>query len=282
MEAGWEFRVLGPIEARHNGAPAQIRAAKQRTVLAMLLIEANRVVPVEMLATGLWGRNPPAGCRNTVQNYVLRLRRALVACGGPDPVRTRPHGYLVELDELALDVGRFDSLVAQAKTAAAEGAAELVQTLLSDALALWRGRPLMDAPSEHLHRELVPALDERRLDAVELRVSAAIASGRHRDVLSELHELTTRYPLREQFWAQRMIALCRCGRQAEALDCFRTVSRLLGEELGIDPSAELQRLHHQVLARDPELAAPAGWPVGGLRIIAQRRKDSRPMVRITG
>jgi DNA-binding SARP family transcriptional activator len=282
MESGWDFRILGPLEVSYNGRAVPIRAAKQRVLLAVLLADADRVVPVETLATRLWASVLPRAHRNTVQNYVMRLRRALVSSGGPDPVVTRPNGYAVEIGEQQLDVRRFDALVRRAKHAATEGRLEQVCAVLSQALTLWRGQPLVDAPSEYLHREFVPALTESRLNAIELRIAAAISLGRHQDVLAELRELTTNHPLREQFWAQRMLALYRSGRQAEALVCYRTIHRLLDDELGIYPGAELQRLHQQVLTADPELAVSRTALVSEIRTPVTVAEPSRVAHRLVG
>lgn len=253
---GFEFGVLGPLKVLHDGAPVAIGAAKQRVLLASLLIDANRVVPVETLTARLWGETPPDGARNALQNYVMRLRRVLGGTGGSDPVLTRPQGYLIGVADGAVDLHRFDALVRRARAAVAVGEADQASALLREALGLWRGQPLSDVPSELLQREVAPALAERRLGAVELRIQADLALGRHGDVLPELRELTAAHPLRERFWAQWMLALCRSGRQGEALQCYHTVGELLSEELSIDPGAELRELHRRLLAADPALAGP--------------------------
>ncbi|MER5319621.1 AfsR/SARP family transcriptional regulator [Streptosporangium roseum] len=273
---GFEFGVLGPLKVLRGGDPVAIGAAKQRVLLASLLIDANRVVPVETLTARLWGEAPPCGARNALQNYVMRLRRVLGGAGGSDPVLTRPQGYLIGVADEAVDLHRFDALVRRARAAVAAGGAEQASALLWEALGLWRGQPLSDVPSELLQREVVPALAERRLGAVELRIQADLALGRHGDVLPELRELTAAHPLRERFWAQRMLALYRSGRQGEALQCYRTVGELLSEELGIDPGAELRELHRRLLDADPALAGsdPSG---GGAPIRpGVRDGDARP------
>ncbi|MEU8246106.1 BTAD domain-containing putative transcriptional regulator [Nonomuraea sp. NPDC048916] len=250
---GFEFRILGPIEVRCHGAPVTVRAPKLRILLAALLLDAGRVVTVETLMERLWGDDPPDGARNTLQNYVLRLRRLL---GGPAehvPLVTRPQGYLIEPAPGALDLHRFDALVSRARAAATAGEMEQASALLEEALPLWRGEALSDVPSEVLRRDVVPVLNERRLDAIELRVDADLALGRHESLVAELHELTTAHPLRERFWAQRMVALYRSGRQGDGLRCYRTVRDLLAEELGVDPGVELRELHQRLLAADPAL-----------------------------
>ncbi|WP_413760784.1 BTAD domain-containing putative transcriptional regulator [Streptomyces sp. MMBL 11-3] len=252
MSARYEFGVLGPLEVRRDGQPVHIGAAKVRLLLAALLTEANQVVTVESLVHRLWGEQPPGRARNTLQNYVLRLRRALDCPPDGAPVRTRPHGYVVEAASDTLDLHRFTALVRQGRTALAEDAAARAAPLLREALGLWRGDPLCDLPA-HLLQDVVPALDEQRLDALELRIEADLALGRAAAVLPELRGLIAEHPLRERFWAQRMLALFRCGRQGEALECYRTVTGLLAEELGVAPGPELKRLHRRLLAAAPDL-----------------------------
>ncbi|MFD3578726.1 BTAD domain-containing putative transcriptional regulator [Streptomyces sp. NPDC058644] len=251
----FEYRLLGPLEVLFDGRPVAMRAAKQRALLASLLIDANKVVPSETLIARLWDE-PPDGARNALQNYVLRLRRTL-GCGSRGPIRTCADGYLVHVPDEALDLHRFDALVARARSAAAAQATERASALLGEALALWRGEPFSDVPSERLRLDVAPALHERRLAALELHTDADVRLGRHADVLPRLRELTAAHPLQERFWAQRMLALYRSGRQSEALDCYRTVSALLVEELGVNPGPELWQLHQRVLTADPSLTAPS-------------------------
>ncbi|WP_202121372.1 BTAD domain-containing putative transcriptional regulator [Streptomyces sp. BA2] len=251
----FEYRLLGPLEVLFDGRPVAMRAAKQRALLASLLVDANKVVPTDTLIDRLWDE-PPDGARNALQNYVLRLRRTLSGPSG-GPIRTCPHGYLIDVPEDALDLHRFDALVSRARTAGAARSTERASALLGEALALWRGEPFSDVPSERLRLEIAPALNERRLGALELRTDADFQLGRHTDVLPRLRELTAAHPLQERFWAQRMLALYRSGRQGEALDCYRTISALLLDELGVDPGAELWQLHQRVLTADPSLTAPA-------------------------
>ncbi|MEU7467672.1 BTAD domain-containing putative transcriptional regulator [Streptomyces sp. NPDC044984] len=252
MSTRYEFKVLGPLEVLRDGRPVRIDAAKVRLLLAALLARANHVVTVETLVNRLWGEHPPGRARNTLQNYVLRLRRALDCPPGGAPVLTRPHGYLIEAAPDDLDLHRFTALVRQGRTALEEGAAVRAAPLLREALGLWRGDPLSDLPA-HLLQGVVPALSEQRLDALELRIDADLALGRAADVLPELRGLVEEYPLRERFWAQRMLALFRCGRQGEALESYRTVTALLADELGVAPGAGLRQVHRWLLAAAPNL-----------------------------
>ncbi|MEU1003103.1 BTAD domain-containing putative transcriptional regulator [Streptomyces tibetensis] len=209
---------------------------------------------METLVHRLWGDSPPGRARNTLQNYVLRLRRALSCTVGGAPVLTRPHGYVIETVPDALDLHRFTALVRQGRTALDEGAAARAAPLLGEALGLWRGDPLSDLPA-HLLQGLVAALDEQRLDALELRIEADLALGRAADVLPELRGLIEKYPLRENFWSQRMLALFHCGRQGEALESYREVTALLADELGVAPGAGLRQVHRRLLTATPDLIA---------------------------
>ncbi|MEV5891752.1 AfsR/SARP family transcriptional regulator [Nonomuraea fuscirosea] len=249
----FEFGLLGPLTVTYAGVPLQVGAARQRALLASLLVDANHIVPADELIARVWRGDRVGNARANLHTYVMRLRRTLAAGGAPDPIVTRPEGYLIEVPDEALDLHRFDALVSEARTADPERTA----ALLEEALALWSGSPLSNVPSEVLHREVVPGLAERRTLALEAYIDAELALGHHRDLVVRLREVTARYPLRERFWTQRMTALYRCGRQAEALECFRTVNALLTEELGIEPGEEIQELHRAILARDPRLGAPA-------------------------
>ena len=252
-----EFRLLGPLEVRSDGQVIALTSAKQRVLLAALLVEANRVVPAGRLISRLWDDESPASARATLQSHVMRLRRTLGAAGAA--LVNHADGYLIEVAPDCLDVERFESLVRQANGVGPARAAEL----LRQALAEWHGDPLSDIPSAHLRGEVVPGWQERRLAAVELRIDRELRLGRHVDVLAELADLTGRYPLRERFWAHRMRALHRAGRPAEALRCYDTVRDLLAGELGVDPGAELRDLHQVVLGGEAAVAAQ----------VRQRRND---------
>jgi DNA-binding SARP family transcriptional activator len=248
--AEFEFKLLGPLEVMTSGYTVPIKAAKQRVVLASLLVDTGRVVTVDQLVTRLWDNAIPDGARATLRNYVMRLRQALNMTAATGSIVTCAEGYCLDLSGHELDVLRFEALLEQAKGATADGRSDRASALLASALGLWRGAPLSNVPSEVLHREVLPRLDEQWLLARELRIDAALAVGRHQDITVELGELTERHPLRERFWAQRMLALYRSGRQAEALDCYRHLSTLLAAELGINPSPELQSLHQAILTNN--------------------------------
>jgi DNA-binding SARP family transcriptional activator len=275
--ARFEFKLLGPLEVCAGGCPVPIRAAKQRVVLASLLVDAGRVVAVDQLITRLWDNAVPDGAQGTLRSYVMRLRQALYTTAATGPIVTCAEGYCIDLSGHALDLIRFETLVGQARTATAQGRADRASALLSDALVLWRSEPLSNVPSDVLRRDVLPRLGEQWLLARELAIDAALDVGRHQEITAELGELTTRYPLRERFWAQRMLALYRSGRQAEALDSYRSLSTLLAGDLGINPSPELRSLHHAILTNDPRLrTTTATSRVSGTAGV--RKKTGRPLL----
>jgi DNA-binding SARP family transcriptional activator len=237
-----EFAILGPLEAQQDGEPIQLGGPKQRALLAMLLLEAGRVVSLDRLLEALWEDNPPATATASLQNFVAQLRKAL----GPDAIETRPPGYLVRLGPEQLDLARVRSLVDAAR------ASEPVRraALLDDALALWRGEPLAEFRYEAFAREEIARLEEFHLTLVEERAEAKLAIGAHAEVVSELEGLVRAHPLRERLRAQLMLALYRSGRQAQALEVYREGRELLVEELGLEPSPLLRGVHASILRQE--------------------------------
>jgi DNA-binding SARP family transcriptional activator/tetratricopeptide (TPR) repeat protein len=260
-----EFGVLGPLQVRSDGRPVPVGAPLQRALLAALLLHANQVVAAEQLIDYLWDQTPPPSARTTLQNYILRLRRLLPerperAAG--QLLVTRAPGYLLQLRPGELDLDRFQGLVADARASTTHGQIERAASLLRDALALWRGPPLCDVASETLRRLHLPRLEDQRLGALEARIDAELGLGLHGELTGELHGLVEEQPLRERFRAQLMLALYRCGRQAEALEVYRSTWRLLHDELGIQPGPELRRLEQAILGEDSSLDLPASTAPG--------------------
>jgi DNA-binding SARP family transcriptional activator/tetratricopeptide (TPR) repeat protein len=259
-----EFRVLGPLQVLLDFEPLLVRAGRQRALLVSLLLRAGTSVSVDELAGNVWGDDPPARARATLQTYVMRLRQLL----GPSvPIRTVPDGYLIDVDEKTIDLMRFEPLIEQGEQERAAGNLQAASAAFAAALGLWRGPALVDVPSEILHRDEVPRLNERRLHVLERRVEVDLELGRHGQLVAELSRLTSEHPLRERFWAQLMVALYRSGRQSEALAAYQRVSRLLGEELGIDPGDELRRVHGQVLSGSIDSVAAAS---SGASVVAAK------------
>ena len=255
-----EFGILGPLEVSRRGRLLPLGGPRQRAVLALLLLEANRVVSLDRLAEDIWSGQPPEGWVTTVQIYVSHLRQALEpgrARGAAGEVLvTRNHGYLLRVDSERLDAALFQDGFAAGRAALEAGQyAEAAETL-RQALGLWRSGVLADLSDYAFTRPEAARLEELRLAAVEARIDAELALGRHDALTAELEQLVAAHPLRERLHGQLMLALYRCGRQADALAAYRRVRELLAGELGIDPGEPLRRLHATVLAQDPAL----DWP----------------------
>jgi DNA-binding SARP family transcriptional activator/WD40 repeat protein len=243
-ERDMQIRLLGPVEVSVDDRAVALGGAKQRAVLAMLAIEANRTVTIDHVIEGLWGEHPPASATKMVQNYVWRLRATL-----DDPaaeILTHGRGYELRVDRQSVDVGRFEALLAEASSEQPNGAAR-------EALALWRGPALADVADEPFAAPVIRRLEELRLDALVLAIDAELAAGRHQEVAAEIDALIGEHPLHERLHAQRMLALYRCGRQADALEAYRSARRTLVDEVGLEPGPELQRLHDAILRQDPAL-----------------------------
>ncbi len=247
-----EIRILGPLEAESEGRAVPLGGPGERKVLALLALYANRVVSTDRLIDELWGDEPPQTARNIVQRYVSNLRRSLGLMG--ERIETRPPGYLLQVDEDELDATRFERHLSAARRA--DDPHQAVAGL-GAALALWRGRTLDDIePSPSIETETA-RLEELHLNAVEARIDADLALGEDAVLVGELEGLVHLHPLRERFRAQLMLALYRAGRQSDALRVYQDARRLLGEQLGIEPSAELQDLEDRMLRQERDLLLPS-------------------------
>lgn len=247
-----------------NGQQIVLGGSKQRALLGLLLLHANRVVSRNRLIDELWNGSPPDTAATALQVYVSQLRKAL----GRDTIVTQAPGYLVSAEPGALDSERFAQLVQEARGSEPDVAAER----LREALALWRGPPLADL-DDSIARPERAELEDRRAATLEQRIDADLELGRHAEVVSELEALVREDPLRERRRAQLMLALYRSGRQAGALEVYRSGRRLLDKELGLKPDDELQRLERAILNHDPSLESPV---VAGVKrpSVAQRRRAS--------
>ena len=252
-----EFRLLGPLEAVVDGTPVRLAAEKPRALLALLLLNRNRVVSMERLVDELWGEEPPARATKALQVYVSQLRKAL----GPERLVTRPPGYELRVDEGELDVARFESLVAAAREQLSAGNARAAVKGLREALELWRGPALREFRAEPFAELAAARLEDQRLAAVEDRLQAELDSGGDAArVVPELEELVAAEPLRERPRELLMLALYRSGRQADALDLYRRTRDLFVNELGIEPGPGLRELEQAVLRQDTALRAPPRRP----------------------
>ena len=256
-----QFRVLGPLEVDAGSGPIPLGGPKQRAVLAHLLLHPNQLVPSGALIDELWGDEPPETARNTLQTYMSHLRKAL----GEGRLVWRSPGYVLSVDPSELDSSRFDDLVREAKKALAVDPSVGV-SLLDDALALWRGPAFADVAEEASLLAEASKLDDLRLAAQEERLEGLLGSGQTGRAVGEAEALLARHPLRERPWGQLMLALYREGRQADALAAFQRARAILADELGIDPSPELVRLHERILGQDPALDL-RGEPLRGYRLM---------------
>jgi DNA-binding SARP family transcriptional activator len=252
-----EFRMLGPVEAVVEGELVALPAGKPRALLAALLLNRNRVVPVSELVDDLWSEEPPDTATKALQVYVSQLRKAI----GADRLVTKPPGYSVRVDDSELDLDVFERLVLEGRERLAAGDAEAAAERLGEALELWRGPPLAEFRAEPFARDAGARLEESHLATVEDRVEAQLALGRHDRLIPELEEFVRRHPFRERPRGQLMLALYRSGRQADALDLYRRTRETLVEELGIEPGPALQQLEQAILRQDRDLQAGRPRPV---------------------
>ena len=267
-----QFRVLGPLEVDAGSGPIPLGGRKQRAVLAHLIVRANELVPAETLIDEIWGEEPPEKARNIVQSYISHLRRAV----GQDRIEWRAPGYRLRLDDPELDAARFESLVREAKKALPVDP-NLAVGLLEDASALWRGPALAEFADQPSLLAEATRLDDFRLEAQEDRVEGLLAIGAPARAIGELEVLLAHHPLRESLWGSLMLALYREGRQAEALGAFQRAREILADELGIDPSHELVRLHERILRQEPGLDL-RGERLRGYRLLEKISQGPRGVV----
>jgi DNA-binding SARP family transcriptional activator len=242
-----EFRVLGPLEIVRGSHPVELSAAKQRTLLAVLICHRNNPVSTDQLIDSLWGPRPPRTAADNLRVYVHHLRRAL---GDGDRIMRRQHGYAAIVAPAELDVDRFGELARRGQETDDPHAAASV---LRQALDLWRGTPYAELTGVPALHEEARRLEEHRQTVLALRIEADLTLGRHTELIAELSRLATTNPLRERLQAQLMLALHRAGRRVEALEVFNRLRVRLADELGLDPSPSLRQLQSAILRGDPLL-----------------------------
>lgn len=252
------FSVLGPLEAASENGPMDIEGMRQKIVLAMLLLEPEKVVSTDRLIDAVWEDDPPSTAREQIHFCVSRLRRVMSRAHGANLIETRKPGYLLRLDDCTLDTQIFDARVAEGRRALGQGDHASVIASMRGALALWRGAALSDITAPTIQHRVVH-LEERRLRTLEQCIEIELAAGLDQDVAGELATLTRQHPLRERFHALLMMTLYRHGRQAEALQVYRNVRHVLMDELGIEPSADLRSLHREMLTGGHVLGPAASW-----------------------
>jgi DNA-binding SARP family transcriptional activator/streptogramin lyase len=274
---GLSFRLLGRLEACDDDVELDLGPRKQRAVLALLLLSANRVVSTERLIDDLWGDSPPSTARATLQVYVAGLRKAL-GDGGASLV-TRAPGYVLELQPGALDLERFTQLRAEARGSSDD---ERRAALLHEALTLWRDVPLPELRAEPFSSAVVAQLDELRLATLEERIDADLALERHGALVTELESLVAEHPYRERLRAQLMLALYRSGRQADALDVYQAGRRVLQDDLGLEPGKGLRDLEAAILRQDDALLPPRPVPAAEPEQLPPPHRFSRRAVVAAG
>jgi DNA-binding SARP family transcriptional activator len=274
-----EFLILGPLEVLDQGRPIALGGARQRALLALLVIHANETLAIERLIDELWGERPPATAAKTLQVHISRLRKTLgLTRSDRDSgvVVTREPGYELRVDPERIDSRRFERLIAEGRRELLARHPERALSLLGEALSLWRGPPLAEFAYERFAQGEAGRLDELRVGAVEELIEAKLALGRHADAVGELERLIREQPYRERPRAQLMLALYRCDRQADALQAYQDARRTLVEELGIEPGERLRELERAILAQDPALI------LTGVESVASKPPARAPTIPFVG
>lgn len=253
-----DFQLLGPLTLVAEGRELSVGGPRERAVLAMLLLERGRLVPIYRLVDALWGDSPPISARGQVHICVSVLRRRFATAGGQSVIETRRPGYVLRLGDARCDLDEFIRLTAEGRGQAAANHHELAADLLQAALSLWRGEPFADVDSD-LVRAAVLGLTELRVSAIEDWLDACLMLGRHDDVCREISVLVADYPLRERLRTQQVTALYRAGRVADSLNAYRQARDTFVEELGLEPSPRFQWLERAVLTHDAALGAPEAY-----------------------
>ncbi|MBO1413062.1 AfsR/SARP family transcriptional regulator [Streptomyces sp. FH025] len=257
-----DIKLLGQLSAHLNQRSVVPSAAKPRQILALLALNAGRVVPVRTICEELWGDHAPRSASTTLQTYILQLRGRITAALGADPrhaksiLVTRHGGYALEVAPDRVDVHEFRQLARSARGAYDAGDVRTAAALYDSALALWQGSALMDVQIGRALELEASALEQERAAALEQRIGADLELGRHTELLGELFTLVARHPMHENLCAQLMTALYRAGHTGRALESFQRLRHVLVSELGVEPSARLRRLQQAILAGDPALDLP--------------------------
>lgn len=250
------FTILGGVAIRNGDRVCAPSEPKVRQVFALLLLRANRLVEMDAVIEELWGNTPPKSSLTTVHTYIYRLRKILareqVAADGKELLTTQPFGYLLQVDPERIDAVNFARHVAEGRALLEAGQPEAAARKLRRSLELWTGPPMANTVQGPLLAAHAQHLEEQYLRALELRVQAEVQLGAERELIGDLRLLVARYPLNEWFHGQLIGALNRAGRRSEALQAYHSVRTMLEEELGLDPSPELERIHREVLgSRNP-------------------------------
>ncbi|MDX3644621.1 AfsR/SARP family transcriptional regulator [Streptomyces sp. MB09-02B] len=258
-----EITVLGPLTARENGVSIVPTAAKPRQILSLLALQSDRVVPVTTLMEEIWGEKIPRSAATTLQTYILQLRRKIATALDGDPHRrakdvlvTRHGGYLLQVQPGQVDAHEFGQLTASGRAAHEAGDHVAASELLGKSLKMWQGAALIDVRIGPVLELEVLRMEEDRLVALERRMDSELIIGRHMELVPDLQVLVAKHPMHESFCAQLMTALHRSGSAWRALEAYQRLRGTLVDELGLEPSPRLQRLHQAILSADPALDLP--------------------------
>lgn len=276
-----EYSVLGPLFVGFHGRSVLPSAPKPKQLLALFVLSANSVVTTGVCVEELWGSEPPSTAGSTLQTYVLQIRKALTDLPGIESLEaarsiliTKDYGYMLRVEPHAVDAFRFDGLVRAGEKAAAAGDDIKAVRMLNAAADIWRGDAVVDIQTGAVLQSYVRGLEERRLGAIEQRIEAELRLGRHHQLIGELSSLSARYSLNENIFAQLMLALYRSGRQTDALDRYRDLQSRVRDELGLEPSPKIRRLHDAILC-SAEYLYDTPTVAGGISLDLAYHTDDR-------
>lgn len=245
-----KFHMLGPLEVIGSAGSVHLAARSHRSLILALLSEANNVVSIDRLQEWLWPERLPRYAESALQAHISVVRKLLepgrVPWGKPSVVITKPPGYLIRVNDEDLDGLAFECLLARARRAHGTGEVPAARTMLKQALALWRGDPLIDVAFLEAAQPTIRRLQELRLSALHLHNEAELSLGRHHDVVPDLMNLVAAHPVHEPFYGQLMLALYRCGRRADALGVYRLACDVLAREMSLEPGSDLRRLRDTI------------------------------------
>lgn len=254
------YRILGTVGIDRDGRHHSLTAMKPRTILALLLLNANEVVQTSVILEELWGVRPPNSAYNTLHTYIFQIRRWLCNTLGArsswvtnERLVTEPGGYVLNVPDHALDLYQFEYLVRLGSSAVRKSDFAEAVSLLDQSLGLWGGGAPMEPRAAGVIQAKLAHLQERRMFAVEQRIGAELALGRHREVIGELSSLVINHPMHESLHAKLMIAFYQSGRISDALDVYRRLRQNVVEDLGLEPSREVQSIHEAILSADTRL-----------------------------
>lgn len=270
------YEILGPLRILDDGVGSTLSAHNVEVTLATLLVNADRLVTAEQLITEIWHERPPRTAMASLYVYISQLRKFLTrAEGAGNPIVTKAPGYILRIDNDELDARNFQILIEQGRLDARNGRHKQASEFFDAALSLWRGPALGNLNEGPVVGGYVTWLEETRLECLELKMEASLASGQHRQVVGQLYRLAAEYPLRETFHSQLMLALYRSERRADALASFHVARQILRDQLGLEPGRTMRSLHRAILTADDRLEIREPRPGGTLRPVTHATRIHR-------